>query len=254
MRIITWNCNTARNNLTDKVVDYVDSLNGNITALQETKNETTIKGSSLWNDKTSLGDIWTESGEKRSDNYLCGVSLFAKDATIECLTNNVEIEKFPFIVLYKVSLYDGKILYVFNVWLKTFNGKTKISYMERLKNGLKCEKYKNILEKYPSIILGDFNIYDSPSETAHNEWLKWIGISKDLSEKYGIESAWHAYNKAEFGKEGEEFTLFHQGKYHCDLCLFSKKYFKPLNSIIDKSVVERKLSDHNSLITELEWK
>jgi exonuclease III len=252
MKIITWNCETAGNNLTDKVVDYIESLDGDIIALQETKNEKTRNGKTLWNNKTSLGDIWTESGKERIDNYLCGVNLVTKDGDIELLTSNEEVTDFTFVVLYKISQNNGKILYVFNVWLKTFNGKTKISYMERLKNALNYDKYKNILEKNPSIILGDFNIYDSPSN--HNEWLKWIDISKILSKKYFIESAWHKYNNIEFGKEYNELTLLHQGKYHCDFCLYSTKYFNLVSSYIDKNVIENKLSDHNSVITELEWK
>ncbi|WP_010263533.1 endonuclease/exonuclease/phosphatase family protein [Treponema primitia] len=253
MKIITWNIETAGNNLVDKVVDHVDGFKGDIIALQETKNEITKNGRTLWDDKTSLGDIWTEGGKERADNYLCGVSLLAKNATIERLVNNNdEIGDFTFIALYKIILNDGRILYIFNVWLKTFNGKTKISYMERLKNGLKYEKYEEILKKYPSIILGDFNIYDSISN--HNEWMKWLEIKNNLFEKYYIESAWHTYNRVEYGKEGDEFTLFHQGKYHCDFCLYSTKHFNLVSSVIDKSAIGNKLSDHNPVITELIWK
>lgn len=252
MKIVTWNCETAGNNLIDKVIDHVNCLNADIIALQETKNETTKNGNTLWDNETSLGDIWTENGNKRMDNYSCGVSLFAKNAKVERLESNDEVSDFTFVVLYKVTQPNGKILYVFNVWLKMFNGTTKIQYMERLKKALLFDNYTNILENYPTVILGDFNVYDS--ESHHKEWLKWIEISRDLSEKYGIESAWHTHNHIEFGKEGDELTLLHYAKYHCDFCLYSKKHFNLTNSYIDKSVIENKLSDHNPVITELEWK
>jgi len=268
MKVLTWNINTAGNTLKDNLVDYFYSVDWDIAALQETKNETTPTGKTLWHSDSSVGNNKVEDNNNNSnydrigDNFICGVSLFSKYGNIELITKNMEWENFPFVVLYKVSLLDGKEIFIFNVWLKTYNSleKKKLTYMEHLKRAMDHYrlKYNYVFEKLPVIMLGDFNIYDSKDN--HNEWEKWLTISKELSDEYNIKSAWHRKNNKTFGDdfEKEEFTLVHSGvKYHCDLCLVSLSHFEIKNVIIDNSVNKNnglKLSDHNPVLVELGWK
>jgi endonuclease/exonuclease/phosphatase family metal-dependent hydrolase len=175
----------------------------------------------------------------------------SKQFKIDLVSKNEIHEKFPFVVLYKVTLKDKKVLYLFNVWLKKYNGEKSCgNYVNRFHEAIKLEEYDKILKNEPSIIVGDFNI------SQNNNINKWKKISNILLDKYDIESAWHKYNSIDLGKEGDEnLTLLHsRGKFHCDLCLYSTKYFHLINSHIDNTAIAKKLSDHNALITELEWK
>ena len=191
MIITTWNCNL---NL-QKKYEYIESLNSDITIIQECEK--------LKKDYFSGAQyFWTGMDEKKG----LGVIIKNDSAKISSLHNKNLIHFLP------ICTDDVNIL---GVW--AFNHRAK-KYGEHAdgKTSGAINYYCDWLQETPkSIVAGDFNnsmIWDKPSKKSFynlNDKLNSIGHS----------SSYHKLTSDDFGKE-KKGTFYHtkniQKKYHID--------------------------------------
>ena len=120
------------------------------------------------------------------------------------------------------------------------------TYPQLLLEALK--EYSFYLDRFPSIVVGDFNCYVGQSGVK-----KSTGTFEDsivLMEKHGLRSMYHELTGESFGKESTATFYWHFNQEKPLFLDYAFSSLKPKTFVIGEW--EREISDHRPLIIELE--
>ena len=224
MIITTWNCNLKL----QKKYEYIESLNSDITIIQECEK---LKKDYF----PGVKYFWTGKDEKKG----LGVIIKKDSAKVSSLHNKNLIHFLP------ICTDEMNLL---GVW--AFNHRAK-KYGEHA-NGKTLEAlryYYDWLQETPkSIVAGDFNnsiIWDKPSNK------DFYNINKKL-ELIGLSSSYHKVTSDDYGEE-KQGTFYHtkniQKQYHIDYIYTCGMDVKSVNIGVYEDWVQ--YSDHCPMTVEL---
>ena len=226
MRLVTWNCSKGSY---EKKVPRLDSLNWDISVIQECPRPLTESDRCLW-----FGDTPKQ-----------GVTLLARAPfTLRRLTVLEDVPKFvvPIEVLGPVPFI------LFAVWSKADKPYKYIRGVVRA-----VQMYRKTFVSSMCVLIGDLNsnvIWDHthPPEVNHSAFVT-------LMRSLGLVSAYHGFHQEEQGRETRPTFYYRWNEcavFHIDYCFLPLAWSKRVTSVEVGGYEEWKgLSDHRPLLVDV---
>ncbi|MFZ2455682.1 MAG: endonuclease/exonuclease/phosphatase family protein [Candidatus Altiarchaeia archaeon] len=232
MKIVGWNCSGGYRNKAAKILETTPDI------VVVSECESKVRSSFTSPERC----LWFGDEIKNPSKGLAVISY--SDYLLE--THDCYNPSFRYVVPIKVK---GKTNFnLIAVWTKNDNFYEYIGQF-----WLAIKHYEQLLDEKPIVIVGDLNwcaLFDKKYKSS-----AWFAPSMQLLKNKGITSAYHNFNKKEYGEE-QEMTFCHRssGKtYHIDYCFASDDMMAKLKNFeIGEFDQWKKYSDHMPIIAEFD--